>query len=231
MRTRTDSCVAPSSGYVQGMSDLLSPILYVMENEVDAFWCFVSFMDQMVSCVSFMGVVAMSCRSAPTVSCSPCVCVQHQNFEEQMQGMKTQLIQLSTLLRLLDLAFWNYLGMNITGPPTGCLSALRFPLTSPRFSSRVSGLGLLVLLLPLAADQVQEGAQLHGRAAALGGEFAGAAALAEFQFRVCILSECACFEGWKNPTSTEMSQSSLRHISWLLSCSCPDITQYPWPTP
>uniref|UniRef100_A0A8C7KLD8 TBC1 domain family member 15 n=1 Tax=Oncorhynchus kisutch TaxID=8019 RepID=A0A8C7KLD8_ONCKI len=35
--------------YVQGMSDLLSPILYVMDNEVDAFWCFVSFMDQMVS--------------------------------------------------------------------------------------------------------------------------------------------------------------------------------------
>ncbi|XP_064795262.1 TBC1 domain family member 15-like isoform X1 [Oncorhynchus masou masou] len=67
-------------GYVQGMSDLLSPILYVMEDEVDAFWCFVSFMDQM-----------------------------HQNFEEQMQGMKTQLIQLSTLLRLLDLSFWNHL--------------------------------------------------------------------------------------------------------------------------
>ncbi|XP_043403693.1 TBC1 domain family member 15 isoform X5 [Chelonia mydas] len=35
-------------GYVQGMSDLLSPVLYVMENEVDAFWCFVSYMDQMV---------------------------------------------------------------------------------------------------------------------------------------------------------------------------------------
>lgn len=31
------------------MSDLLSPILYIMENEVDAFWCFVAFMDQMVS--------------------------------------------------------------------------------------------------------------------------------------------------------------------------------------
>ncbi|MED6263403.1 hypothetical protein CHARACLAT_004227 [Characodon lateralis] len=73
-------------GYVQGMSDLLSPILYVMENEVDAFWCFVSFMDQM-----------------------------HQNFEEQMQGMKTQLIQLSTLLRLLDLAFWNYLESQESG--------------------------------------------------------------------------------------------------------------------
>lgn len=43
-----------SSGYVQGMSDLLSPILYVMENEVDAFWCFVSFMDQVVSLDSHM---------------------------------------------------------------------------------------------------------------------------------------------------------------------------------
>ncbi|KAG8012976.1 TBC1 domain family member 15, partial [Nibea albiflora] len=89
-------------GYVQGMSDLLSPILYVMENEVEAFWCFVSFMDQM-----------------------------HHNFEEQMQGMKTQLIQLSTLLRLLDSAFWNYLGTNL-----------------------VSGFWLSVFLLPVAVDQV-----------------------------------------------------------------------------
>ncbi len=42
------------AGYVQGMSDLLSPILFVMENEVDAFWCFVSFMDEMVmQCVHY----------------------------------------------------------------------------------------------------------------------------------------------------------------------------------
>ncbi|CAJ0944974.1 unnamed protein product [Ranitomeya imitator] len=32
-------------GYVQGMSDLLSPILYVIQNEVDAFWCFTGFME------------------------------------------------------------------------------------------------------------------------------------------------------------------------------------------
>lgn len=73
-------------GYVQGMSDLLSPILYVMENEVDAFWCFVYYMDQM-----------------------------HQNFEEQMHGMKTQLQQLGALVQLLDVTFWNYLEAQESG--------------------------------------------------------------------------------------------------------------------
>ena len=36
------------TGYVQGMSDLLSPILVLMEDEVEAFWCFVGFMERMV---------------------------------------------------------------------------------------------------------------------------------------------------------------------------------------
>lgn len=35
-------------GYVQGMSDLLSPILYLMRDEVQAFWCFVGFMNKVV---------------------------------------------------------------------------------------------------------------------------------------------------------------------------------------
>lgn len=35
-------------GYVQGMSDLLSPILYLLDHEIDAFWCFVGFMDRVV---------------------------------------------------------------------------------------------------------------------------------------------------------------------------------------
>lgn len=40
-------------GYVQGMSDLLAPILMLMENEEDAFWCFVGFMDK-VRCFSLV---------------------------------------------------------------------------------------------------------------------------------------------------------------------------------
>ena len=31
------------------MSDLLAPLLAVMENEVDSFWCFVGFMETVVS--------------------------------------------------------------------------------------------------------------------------------------------------------------------------------------
>jgi len=35
-------------GYVQGMSDLLTPLFVVMRDEVTAFWAFVGFMDRMV---------------------------------------------------------------------------------------------------------------------------------------------------------------------------------------
>ncbi|KAF3674772.1 putative receptor-like protein kinase-like [Capsicum annuum] len=34
-------------GYCQGMSDLLSPILYVMEDEAESFWCFVKLMERL----------------------------------------------------------------------------------------------------------------------------------------------------------------------------------------
>ena len=43
------TCLCLLAGYVQGMSDLLAPLLAVMENEVDTFWCFVGFMDTVVS--------------------------------------------------------------------------------------------------------------------------------------------------------------------------------------
>ena len=43
-------------GYVQGMSDLLAPLLVVMETEVDTFWCFAGFME-MVVCLMFVQII------------------------------------------------------------------------------------------------------------------------------------------------------------------------------
>ncbi|GCB59880.1 hypothetical protein scyTo_0014060 [Scyliorhinus torazame] len=68
-------------GYVQGMSDLLSPILYITQNEVDSFWCFTGFMGQV-----------------------------HRNFEESQESMKEQLEKLALLLRVLDSALCDFLG-------------------------------------------------------------------------------------------------------------------------
>lgn len=73
-------------GYVQGMSDLLSPILFLMEDEVEAFWCFVGFMEK----------------------------VAH-NFEENQEGMKAQLHQLAVLLKFVDPHFYKYLEEHDSG--------------------------------------------------------------------------------------------------------------------
>ena len=48
-------------GYGQGMSDMLAPILYVIGNEVDAFWCFVGLMEQMVGVIWFTRYHGMYC--------------------------------------------------------------------------------------------------------------------------------------------------------------------------
>jgi len=73
-------------GYVQGMSDLLSPLLFVMKNEVDAFWCFVGLMDRVGS-----------------------------NFEFDQGGMKRQLSQLTVILKYIDISFFNYLESKESG--------------------------------------------------------------------------------------------------------------------
>lgn len=72
--------------YVQGMSDLLSPILVIMENEVDAFWCFAGFMEKVSS-----------------------------NFEMDQQGMKTQLAQMHTLMHFVDPELCSYLESHDSG--------------------------------------------------------------------------------------------------------------------
>ncbi|KAJ6829979.1 TBC1 domain family member 15 [Iris pallida] len=66
-------------GYCQGMSDLLSPILFVMEDEAVSFWCFVALME----------------RLGP-------------NFNRDQNGMHTQLFALSKLVEILDQPLHNY---------------------------------------------------------------------------------------------------------------------------
>lgn len=67
-------------GYVQGMNDLLSPILIIMENEVDAFWSFIGLMERMES-----------------------------NFHMDQSHIKRQLANLHTLLQFVDAELANYL--------------------------------------------------------------------------------------------------------------------------
>ncbi|XP_065355514.1 TBC1 domain family member 15 [Calliphora vicina] len=67
-------------GYVQGMSDLLAPILAILENEVDAFWCFVGFMDMVFA-----------------------------NFDIDQAGMKTQFNQLRHLLEFANPRLFKYM--------------------------------------------------------------------------------------------------------------------------
>ncbi|XP_059433004.1 uncharacterized protein LOC132166242 isoform X1 [Corylus avellana] len=66
-------------GYCQGMSDLLSPILFIMEDESESFWCFVALME----------------RLGP-------------NFNRDQNGMHSQLFAISKLVELLDSPLHNY---------------------------------------------------------------------------------------------------------------------------
>jgi len=67
-------------GYVQGMNDLLSPILIIMEDEVDTFWCFAGLMSRM-----------------------------EQNFHLDQSHIKRQLSNLHTLLQFIDAELAKYL--------------------------------------------------------------------------------------------------------------------------
>lgn len=70
-------------GYCQGMSDFLAPILYVMEDESESFWCFVSLMERLGG-----------------------------NFNRDQNGMHAQLLGLSKLVELLDPSLHNYFRQN-----------------------------------------------------------------------------------------------------------------------
>lgn len=67
-------------GYVQGMSDFLSPLLVVLHNEVDAFWAFVGLLERV-----------------------------HRNFEMDQSAIKKQLMDLRDLLMVVNPKLANYL--------------------------------------------------------------------------------------------------------------------------
>jgi len=67
------------NGYVQGMSDLLAPILGVFRNESDTFWCFNEFMEK-----------------------------YKNNFNRNQEEMKNQLSILLDLLRLMDIELYEH---------------------------------------------------------------------------------------------------------------------------
>ncbi|KAM7268402.1 hypothetical protein ACFE04_010568 [Oxalis oulophora] len=66
-------------GYCQGMSDLLSPILCVLEDESESFWCFVGLMERLGA-----------------------------NFNRDQNGMHAQLFAISKLVELLDSPLHDY---------------------------------------------------------------------------------------------------------------------------
>lgn len=70
-------------GYVQGMSDLLAPIMVIMDNEVDAFWSFAGFMDKVES-----------------------------NFLMDQLHIKLQLSNLKALLEFVDSQYSDYMEHN-----------------------------------------------------------------------------------------------------------------------
>ncbi|XP_057550041.1 uncharacterized protein LOC130828204 isoform X2 [Amaranthus tricolor] len=70
-------------GYCQGMSDYLSPLLFVMEDEFEAFWCFAALME----------------RVGP-------------NFNRDQSGMHAQLFALSKLVELSDSPLHKYFEKN-----------------------------------------------------------------------------------------------------------------------
>ncbi|EEB20330.1 conserved hypothetical protein [Pediculus humanus corporis] len=73
-------------GYVQGMSDLLSPLLMQLKDEVDTFWCFVGFMNKV-----------------------------YRNFDINQAEMKEQLCQIHCLLRVIEPELANYLERHESG--------------------------------------------------------------------------------------------------------------------
>ena len=84
------------------MSDMLAPILYVVDNEVDAFWCFAGLMEQMVSTYWSTGQqwnFIMACNV-----------LQMQIFDLSQDHTKERIKKLRTLVVLVCPNLYHFLG-------------------------------------------------------------------------------------------------------------------------
>uniref|UniRef100_A0A0M3IJV1 TBC1 domain family member 15 n=1 Tax=Ascaris lumbricoides TaxID=6252 RepID=A0A0M3IJV1_ASCLU len=110
-------------GYVQAMSDYLSPLLFVMQNEVDAFWAFVGLMDRILI-DSLVGVVTNHETSNPEHGWAEEVGKgisrafdkslfaqfrEKPNFQMDQLPIKKQLMELRDLLMVVNPKLANYL--------------------------------------------------------------------------------------------------------------------------
>ncbi|XP_028073107.1 TBC1 domain family member 15-like [Camellia sinensis] len=62
-----------SIGYVQGMNDICSPMVILMENEADTFWCFERAMHRLrkfqVQCTFYWGAISVEYTYRNNESC------------------------------------------------------------------------------------------------------------------------------------------------------------------
>ncbi|WVN86059.1 uncharacterized protein L203_101217 [Cryptococcus depauperatus CBS 7841] len=95
---------SPSLGYVQGMSDLLSPIYYVFDgNEADSFWALVGLMQGHGEEMSRDNDEVVKFRLGKQAK------GLEENFLRDQSGMKRQLSTLLELLSVMDPGLYNHL--------------------------------------------------------------------------------------------------------------------------
>lgn len=97
-------------GYVQGMSDLCSPLYVTLEgDEAMVFWCFVNLMEERMVRVKALAIRYEAARPAACIDTSPASLPQKPNFYRDQSGMKRQLSALQELIALMDPQLYQHL--------------------------------------------------------------------------------------------------------------------------
>jgi hypothetical protein len=105
---------SPTLGYVQGMSDLLSPIYVVYEaDEASSFWAFVGWMKVMASLLLSVILAGAADPLYHTMK-------QEVNFLRDQSGMKNKLGTLQKLISVMDPELYRKLGKTFSDGECCC---------------------------------------------------------------------------------------------------------------